>query len=315
SKYRSRILSYIKKHPEFIRPQKWYDYIINELQKDLEDIPVTRANVSWGIRVPFASNQTIYVWYDALPNYISYLNFPENEARKFQDKYWTEAVHVVGKDILKFHAILWPAMLMSVGIPLPKTILVNGFFTVNGVKIGKSNQNVISPVDLAKKYGVDALRYAILTEFQIGNDGDFSYERLEGKYNGELADNFGNLLNRVIHLMNKKEMKINQISQVENSFKNKVDGFISKFDNHMSMFEIKEACDSVSELFSFGNKYLDDTKPWKSTDDEKDFKVLSNLYYLLSCGVEAFDCIIPSSAKIAKSALNSLQPIILFKKV
>jgi methionyl-tRNA synthetase len=270
--------------------------------------------VEWGIPVPFAPDQTIYVWYDALPNYISYLNFAENKAKEFQKKFWENAVHVVGKDILRFHAVLWPAMLMSVGLPLPKTILVNGFFTVNGTKIGKSNGNAINPVELVEKYGIDAVRYALLTEFQIGNDGDFSFERLEAKYHGELGNNFGNLLNRVIHLSNKKNISINDDNLVASDFRYEVRQYINKYHEFMHDYKLKEAADVINDLFSFANKYIDQHKPWLSNDANLDKITLNNLSFLLYQGIICYEPIIPNAAKAAMEALLNQQPIILFKK-
>jgi methionyl-tRNA synthetase len=314
SKYRDRIMQHIKQNSDFIKPEKWRDYIIGVLEEGLEDIPVTRANVEWGIPVPFAPDQTIYVWYDALPNYISYLNFAENKAKEFQKKFWENAVHVVGKDILRFHAVLWPAMLMSVGLPLPKTILVNGFFTVNGTKIGKSNGNAINPVELVEKYGIDAVRYALLTEFQIGNDGDFSFERLEAKYHGELGNNFGNLLNRVIHLSNKKNISINDDNLVASDFRYEVRQYINKYHEFMHDYKLKEAADVINDLFSFANKYIDQHKPWLTNDANLDKITLNNLSFLLYQGIICYEPIIPNAAKAAMEALLNQQPIILFKK-
>ena len=315
SKYTGKIIDHIKNNPKFIQPEKWKDYVLGLLENGIEDIPVTRASVSWGIPVPFDPNQTIYVWFDALPNYISYLNFKENKQKNYEKKFWHNAVHVIGKDIVKFHAILWPAMLMSAGLELPKTILVHGFFTVNGVKIGKSNGNAINPIDLINKYGIDALRYALLTEFQIGNDGDFSFERLEAKYISELSNNFGNLLNRVIHLANKKNIRINNFENVDIDFRNKILSFTKSFEDLMAQYKLKEANDILQELFTFGNKYIDEHKIWLKNDIKVDNLVLNNLSFLLHQGIINYVSIIPNAASKALSALQNQEPIILFKKL
>lgn len=315
SKYKDFLLEHISNNPDFIKPLRWRNYVESLIKDGLEDVPVTRENVAWGIPVPFAPSQTIYVWYDALPNYISYLNFSQNKKAGLQEKFWKNVVHVVGKDILKFHAILWPAMLKSVNLPLPGTILVNGFFTVDGMKIGKSNGNAIDPVELANKYSIDAVRYALLTEFQIGNDGDFNVERLEAKYNGELGNNFGNLLNRVIHLSNKKNLNICEFDKVKDIFRSRVQSFVYDYHNHMQGFAIKEAAEVVNELFSFGNKYIDEAKPWNSNDSNKDFEVLNNLSFLLYEGIKCYTPIIPEAASRALLALENKDPVILFKKI
>ncbi len=315
SKYTEKIKHHIENNPKFIQPEKWKDYVMSLLDGGIEDIPVTRANVSWGIPVPFDPKQTIYVWFDALPNYISYLNFKENKKKNYEKVFWHNAIHVIGKDIIKFHTILWPAMLMSAGLELPRTILVHGFFTVNGVKIGKSNGNVINPVELINKFGVDALRYALLTEFQIGNDGDFSLERLKAKYTTELSNNFGNLLSRVIHLSNKKNIQINNFESVQEEFKIKILSFIKQFQNLMEDYKIKEANDILQELFAFGNKYIDTHKIWLSNDSRLDKLVLNNLSFLLYQGIISYLSIIPEAASKALEALMEQKPIILFKKL
>jgi len=315
SKYQDWLLEYYEQNPEFIRPVKWASYVKGMVSQGLQDIPVTRANVKWGVKVPFDPEQTIYVWYDALPNYLSTLHFSEFEEKGYYDKFWKSAHHLVGKDIIKFHAILWPAMLKSANLTLPKSVLVHGFFTVNGQKIGKSNNNAIDPVELSQKYTIDAVRYTLLSEFQVGNDGDFSFERLEAKYNGELANNFGNLVNRVIHLSNKKEVEINNFDKVENDFKSKVDEWHSNFENNIESFLIFEAIQLISELCSFGNKYIDDNKPWLEADRSKVELTLNNLSYLLSKVIDAYSSIIPDASLKAREALEKRESVILFPKL
>lgn len=315
SKYQDWLLDYYKERPDFVAPEKWACYVKGLVEQGLNDIPVTRANVKWGVQVPFDKQQTIYVWYDALPNYLSTLHFSEFEDKNYVEKYWPVAHHLVGKDILKFHAILWPAMLKSAGLELPKHVIVHGFFTVNGQKIGKSNNNAIDPVELSKKYSLDAVRYALLSEFQLGNDGDFSFARLEAKYNGDLANNFGNLLNRVIHLSNKKEVSINDSQRVEEKFKTTVDSHIQSANKNLDEFRIFEAIQDIFELCSFGNKYIDENKPWISEDKEQVELVLNNLSFLLKAVIEVYKCIIPDSANKAEKALESRTPEILFPKI
>jgi methionyl-tRNA synthetase len=315
SKYQKWLLEYYNENPNFVSPEKWAHYVKGLVEQGLNDIPVTRANVKWGVPVPFDSEQTIYVWYDALPNYLSTLHLSQFKELDYVNKYWPVAHHVVGKDILKFHAILWPAMLKSAGLDLPKHVVVHGFFTVNGQKIGKSNNNAIDPVELSQKYTIDAVRYALLSEFQLGNDGDFSFARLEAKYNGDLANNFGNLLNRVIHLSNKKEVSINGFEKVEADFKTKVDEFIQTSEKYIEEFKIFEAIQTIFDLCSFGNKYIDDNKPWLSDEKATVEIVLNNLSYLLNQAILVYKCIIPDSSAKAEKALESRTPEILFPKI
>lgn len=314
SKYADWLLQFYEENPEFVRPSKWFAFVKEFVKSGLQDIPVTRANVKWGVPVPFDPEQTIYVWYDALPNYLSYLNFEENKKKGFEEKFWPVVTHVVGKDILKFHAILWPAMLKSAGYEVPKHVLVTGFFTVNNLKIGKSNNNAISPVELAEKYGNDAVRYALLSEFQIGNDGDFSFDRLKVKYETELADQWGNLLNRVIHLSTLKEIGEVSIDSVEKDFLNHVREVEQKYHDHFAQFEVFEAIGQICELTRWGNKYITEKKPWdkEATDAQQ---VLTNLLYLLERLIELFTPITPDSAAKAKEALAKREKIILFPKI
>lgn len=314
SKYQSWLLEYYEQNPDFILPAKWAEFVKNFVKAGLQDIPVTRANVKWGIPVPFDSEQTIYVWYDALPNYLSYLHFAENEKKGYPEKFWPDNVtHVVGKDILKFHAILWPAMLKSAGLEIPKHVLVTGFFTVNGLKIGKSNGNAISPVDLANEFGIDAVRYALLSEFQIGNDGDFSIERLKIKYQTELADSWGNLVNRVIHLSNKKSVGEVDKSLVDKDVLTKIEEAEKKYHQHFENFEVFEAIEQVNELTRFANKYITEKQPWSKENLDSE-QVIKNLLYLIERVIILFKPIIPESSEKAEQMLKNRETGILFEK-
>lgn len=315
SKYQDFLLDLYKSRPDFVQPTKWADYVKGLVEAGLQDIPVTRANVKWGIPVPFAPEQTIYVWYDALPNYLSILNFPEFAKQDYEKKFWPVVNHVVGKDIIKFHAILWPAMLKSAGYEVPQHVLVHGFFTVNGQKIGKSNNNAINPQELAEKYGNDIVRYTLLSEFQVGNDGDFSFERLEVKYE-ELANGWGNMLARVIHLSNVKEVSINDLEQVDAEFDAKLRHFVETCENHLERRELFEALQVVSQICDWGNKYIDEQKPWEK-DKPKDQvqTVLNNLSVLLAKVNDLYTPFLPEAASRAKAALEKREKIILFPKI
>lgn len=313
SKYADFLLKYYDEHPDFVRPAKWAKYVRDLVEAGLNDIPVTRANVKWGIPVPFAPEQTIYVWYDALPNYLSTLHFDQFSG--YYDKFWPEANHVIGKEIVKFHAILWPAMLQSAGYPLPKHVLVHGFFTVGGMKIGKSNGNAINPVEFTTKYGIDALRYALLSEFQLGSDGDFDPERLRVKYESELGDKWGNLLNRVIHLSGLKEVSFEKPEKYNDSnLGQKVEEIVAKYHEHFGNYEVFEAIGQTVALADLGNKYITDAKPWEK-DAVEPQKVLQDLIGLLYTLNDLFSPIAPSSAHKAQQALEKGEKTILFPKI
>lgn len=315
SKYQDWLLELYEQNPEFIKPAKWAKWVKEFVSSGLKDIPVTRANVTWGVKVPFAPEQTIYVWYDALPNYLSVLHFPEFAAKNYYEKFWEQAVHVVGKDILKFHAILWPAMLKSAGYLLPKTILVNGFFTVNGQKIGKSNNNAVDPVELSQKYGVDAVRYALLSEFKVGNDGDFSFDRLDVKYQSDLSANWGNLHNRVLVLAEKFEVvSESRFETSDPALMDEINKAETEYHRAFADFEIFEAIQAVNGLAAFTNKYIADQKPW-----EKDASIakviILDLLVVIKKLAELYVPILPETAQKALESIEAGQKTILFPKL
>lgn len=320
SKYQDWLLELYEQNPEFIQPTKWANWVKEFVSSGLKDIPVTRANVSWGVKVPFAPEQTIYVWYDALPNYLSIFEYPQFKSQNFGEKFWPQAVHVVGKDILKFHAILWPAMLKSAGYSLPKTILVNGFFTVNGQKIGKSNGNAVDPVELSEKYGVDAVRYALLSEFKVGNDGDFSFDRLDVKYQSDLSANWGNLHNRIIVLAEKFGVEISQSAEGkgilvgDSVVANEISKAETEYHRAFNNFEIFEAIQSVGNLASFANKYVADKRPWELETKEAAV-IIADLLVIIKKIAELYVPILPETAQKALESIQNRQKIILFPKI
>ncbi|HUC86976.1 MAG TPA: methionine--tRNA ligase, partial [Candidatus Saccharimonadales bacterium] len=192
-KYQQPLLDHIAKHPEFIQPATRRNEIVAFLKRGLEDLSISRKRANWGIPWPEDSSQAVYVWFDALVNYLTVVDYPDAD----YTKWWPADVHLVGKDISRFHCIYWPAMLMSAGIELPKQVFVHGFFTIDGQKISKSLGNAIDPVELAGSYGVDALRFYLLREISFGGDGEFSRERFHQVYNTELANELGNAVQRV----------------------------------------------------------------------------------------------------------------------
>ena len=192
-RYEKDLLAFYEKNPNFVIPENRYNEVKNFVREGLEDLSISRQAQKWGIPVPNDPSQVVYVWFDALINYVSAIGIEQWEQHPAD-------VHVIGKDITRFHAIIWPAMLMSAKLPLPKQVAANGFFTVNGVKISKSLGNAIDPIDLAEKYGAEALRYFLLREIPYGEDGDFSEEKLKERYNADLANGIGNLAARVMKL-------------------------------------------------------------------------------------------------------------------
>jgi len=288
SKYKDEIRKKIEDDELKIVPTSRKNEIVN-LLKDAEDVSFSRPieSLKWGIPVPNDPTQTMYVWTDALTNYISALGYDKDDA-KFKD-FWPADVHLIGKDILRFHAMIWPGILLACGIPLPKAIYVHGFITVDDEKMSKSLGNVIDPFELIDKYGVDAVRYFLLREIPSDEDGDFSYKKIEDRYNGELANGLGNLVQRVATLIDDKldgELIHNDASfdkELKNN-DNLRDFFDDKkFDDYISDFKLHEALGNhISSKISFANKFIDLNKPWAIVNsDPERFIIVMNILVLM----------------------------------
>lgn len=272
TKYKDAITKHIKENPDFIVPAFRANEVLNQLE-NIEDISVSRAksNVSWGIPVLGDDEQVIYVWIDALSNYITALGYDtENPSEKFKN-YWPEVHHVIGKDILKFHSIYWGGILLALGLPLPKQLLVHGFININQEKMSKTLGNVISPVDILKAWDLqipDAFRYYMATAATIGKDGNYSDEDFKEKVNADLANNMGNLLNRTLSMLVKYFD-----GEIKNEFKgkNSINALetIQKVKEHFDKFEVQEAGFEIISLVNTTNKYVADNAPWTLAKEEK----------------------------------------------
>ncbi len=287
SKYEKEIKNALKKNKIKIIPESRKNEMMSFIEQGLEDVSFSRPaeNLKWGIPVPGDSSQTIYVWADALTNYLSALGYGKNETN-FK-KYWPANVHCIGKDIQKFHILIWPAMLLSAGLELPEKIFVHGFITSEGQKISKSLGNVVDPFELVKKYGTDAVRYFLLAEIPSTEDGDFSYKRFEERYNGDLAAGIGNLISRVNAMAAKSNynFKILNSKQILNSkFKNAVKQTEVKYKKALEDFKFNEALKAVWELIGFCDRYIDQEKPWDNKNEKlklKNEKVINDLLFAL----------------------------------
>jgi len=264
SKYSDKIKKLIEKEEIKIVPETRKNELLGFLKQGLKDISFSRPSkdLKWGIPVPDDSSQTIYVWNDALVNYLSALD---------KNKYWPADVHCIGKDILKFHGLIWSAMLLSLGLPLPKTIFVHGFISVDNQKMSKSLGNVIDPFKLVEKYGTDAVRYYLLREIPSTEDGDFSYNKFEARYNADLAGGIGNLLARVRSMAEKTGFEQSQ------SIKKEIEKTQKKYKKALDEFKFNKALESIWELIGYCDKYIEDKKPWQGKSD----KVLGDLLYAL----------------------------------
>ena len=272
SKWEKPLLEYYQKNPDFIQPESRKNEVISFVQSGLKDLSVSRKSFSWGIKVPDNENHVIYVWLDALTNYISALNYPNKEDDLFR-KFWPASIHLIGKDILRFHAIYWPAFLLAAKIDLPKKVYGHGWILSGEEKMSKSKGNILDPIEIIDKYGLDPLRYYLIKEVSFGNDGNISQERLEDCINSDLANNFGNLCQRTVSFAVKNcDKKIPKEIHFNDDDKKILDTFSSNIENIRSQIDkqnINYYIDFIiSSLFS-ANKYFNDQEPWKKKNDQK----------------------------------------------
>ena len=307
SKYSNQVKKLIETGKIRIIPESKKNEILSFIKQGVEDISCSRSRekLKWGIPVPEDDTQTIYIWLEALINYISVLGYAKDED-KFK-KYWPADVHCVGKDIFRFHSLLWPALLLSMKLPLPKAILVHGFITVDGQKISKSLGNVIDPFELVKKYsskktssepqsnsslqvGTDAVRYFLLREIPSTEDGDFTYKKFEGRYDSDLASGLGNLVARVLKLAENFEPCNSDLN-----FKKEIERAQNKCKKYLEEFKFNEALASIWELITFCDRYIEKEKPWEEKSNKKE--VIGNLLFAISEIAKLLEPFLPETAE------------------
>ena len=270
SKWEKPLLNYYEANPDFISPVSRKNEVISFVKSGLKDLSISRKSFSWGIPVPNNQHHVIYVWLDALTNYLSALNYPNTDDDLFK-KFWPASIHLIGKDILRFHAVYWPAFLLAAKIDLPKKVYGHGWILSGEEKMSKSKGNILDPLEIIKEYGLDPLRYYLIKEVSFGNDGNISQERLEDCINSDLANNYGNLCQRVTAFAIKNcDGKIPSIIKFQdedllilNKFKDNLDNIRSKIDDQNINFYIDYIVNSLFEA----NKYFNDQEPWKKKDD------------------------------------------------
>ncbi|WP_332310655.1 methionine--tRNA ligase [Alkalibacter mobilis] len=312
SKYADRLIAHIEENPDFIQPESRKNEMINNfLKPGLQDLCVSRTTFDWGVPVDFDPGHVVYVWIDALSNYITALGYM-NDRPQLMEKYWPADVHLIGKDILRFHTIYWPIMLMALDLPLPKQIFGHGWILLKGGKMSKSKGNVVDPVVLSNKYGVDSLRYFALREMTFGADGVYNEEALISRINSDLANDLGNLLSRTIAMVEKYFGGIIPLEKQEDAIDLDLRELISQtpetLEKHMDKLELSNALASIWKLISRANKYIDETTPWILGKDESKkarlSMVLFNLAETLRVVTSLIKPFMPSTSQKMQEQLN-----------
>ena len=306
SAYQDALLKHYEQNRDFLSPSYRAAEIVNFVKNELKDLSVTRTKVKWGIPVKSDPAHTIYVWFDALINYISAVGYGkvlgikdlQDYPLNFED-FWPADIHLIGKEIFRFHAVIWPAVLLALGLPLPKKVFAHGWWTIEGEKMSKSLGNFIDPRDVTGKYGVDPLRYFIFREVPFGGDGDFSMDAFKKRFNADLANDLGNLLSRTLNMAAKNLGEIPAECSVKGSMLEKCVQADGDYERHMDNLEFDKALDTAWLVIGGMNKYIDETKPWSlaKTDLEKAKNILTELVFSLKYVCKWITPFMPETSK------------------
>ena len=284
SRYERRVLEYIEANPDFIQPVSRRNEMINFIKQGLEDLCISRTSFDWGIPVPIAPDHVIYVWFDALTNYLTPIGFLD-DIEKFE-KYWPADIHLVGKEIVRFHSIIWPCILMALDLPLPKMVYGHGWLIVDGDKMSKSKGNVVDPLLLIDEFGADAIRYFLLREINLGQDGNFSRDALITRINADLANDLGNLLHRTLNMIGKFQGGVVEKalgeSAIDRAFLDEAQKTIDAYEREMEGMKLQSAIKTTWAFISRANKYIDETMPWALAKEAAKKQELTNTLYNLA---------------------------------
>ncbi len=319
SHWQDKLLKFYEDNPNFILPESRKNEVVSFVKNGLKDLSVSRKSFSWGIKVPTNKDHVIYVWLDALTNYLSALNYPNIENELYSN-YWPADIHLIGKDILRFHAVYWPAFLMAANIPLPKRVYGHGWILSGEEKMSKSKGNILDPLEIINKYGLDPLRYYLIKEVSFGNDGNISQEQLEKCINSDLANNYGNLCQRVVAFAEKNlNLEIpssyyflDEDFEVLNKFNDEYKNLIRFIDNQ----NINNYVDFVVKQLFIANKYFNDQEPWNKKKDTKRLNtiIFTSLELIRKISIMLYP-IIPDSSLKALSIFNIKEKDVLFESI
>ena len=309
SAFQKKLLDHYKKNEDFILPQSRRNEVINFVEKGLKDLSISRTSFSWGIPVPENKKHVIYVWLDALTNYLSALNFPNTNDIKYKS-FWPADLHIIGKDILRFHAIYWPAFLLAANLPLPKRVFGHGWILSNEKKMSKSLGNILDPIEIIKNYGIDQLRYYLIKEVSLGNDGSISMENLKNCINNDLANNYGNLCQRVFSFIkkncNNKIPKATTLKPEDTKLLKNIKDDIPKLINLINKQNLNEYIKMVVNYSFDANKYFNDSEPWslKKKNPERMNTILNTIVEQIKNISILLNPIVPISTKKVLDTIN-----------
>ena len=309
SSWSNKLLEFYNINPNFILPTSRKNEVVRFVEKGLKDLSISRTSFTWGIPVPKNEKHVIYVWLDALTNYISALNFPDIEDKKFKD-FWPADIHIIGKDILRFHAVFWPAFLLAAKLPLPKKVFGHGWILSDDKKMSKSLGNILDPIEIINKYGVDQLRYYLVKEVSLGNDGSISMENLKNCINNDLANNYGNLCQRVFSFIKKNcDNKIPKSSKLNNLDKKLLENLRNNLPNLIKLMNNQDLNEYIKMVVSFSfdaNKYFNDSEPWavKKNDPERMRTILNTIVQQIKNISILLNPIIPNATNKVFSIMN-----------